>query len=84
MISAQTNISSSDFAQMTAMHVAAPYFLTIKFIPLFKKSNDPSVCNITSLAATFLSRRCCEFSYAQSKAAGERLPSLTMLWLIAP
>lgn len=45
--------------------------LSVKFIPLFKKSSDPSIVNITSLGAHFLNRAVCEFSYAQSKAAGE-------------
>jgi NAD(P)-dependent dehydrogenase (short-subunit alcohol dehydrogenase family) len=44
--------------------------LAVKCIPLFKKSSDPSIVNITSLGAYFLNRSCCEFSYAQSKAAG--------------
>lgn len=48
--------TSADFANMTAIHVAGPYFLAVKFIPLFQKSSDPSVCNITSLAAFFLQR----------------------------
>jgi len=77
---------SVDFANMTAIHVAGPYLvslssslkfkfrlikqLAVKCIPLFKKSNDPSIVNITSLGAYFLNRSCCEFSYAQSKAAG--------------
>lgn len=39
-------------------------------IPLFKKASDPSIVNITSLGALFLNRSVCEFSYAQSKAAG--------------
>jgi hypothetical protein len=69
---------------MTAIHVAGPYLvslsalvklylqkqLAVKCIPLFKKSSDPSIVNITSLGAYFLNRSCCEFSYAQSKAAG--------------
>lgn len=55
---------------MTAIHVAGPYYLAVKFIPLFQKSQTPSVCNITSLASIFLNRKVCEFSYAQSKAAG--------------
>jgi NAD(P)-dependent dehydrogenase (short-subunit alcohol dehydrogenase family) len=41
---------------MTAVHVAGPYYLAVKFIPLFKASNDPSICNITSLATVFLNR----------------------------
>lgn len=45
--------------------------LSVKMIPLFKKSSDPSVVNITSLGAHFLNRAVCEFSYAQSKAAGK-------------
>ncbi len=47
---------SSDWATMTAIHVAAPYYLAVKFIPLFKKSIDPSVCSITSLASIFMNR----------------------------
>jgi hypothetical protein len=41
---------------MTAIHCAGPYYLAVKFIPLFQKAEDPSVCNITSLAAIFLNR----------------------------
>lgn len=48
--------SSSDWANMTAIHVAGPYYLAIRAIPFFKKSQDPVVINITSLAAIFLNR----------------------------
>lgn len=48
--------NSIDWSNMTAVHVAGPYYLAVKFIPLFKASNDPSICNITSLATVFLNR----------------------------
>ena len=47
---------SSDWANMTAIHCAGPYYLATRFVPLFQKSNDPSICNITSLASFFLAR----------------------------
>ncbi|GFZ49607.1 hypothetical protein JCM24511_07008 [Saitozyma sp. JCM 24511] len=50
------SIDDIDWSNMTAVHVAGPYYLAVKFIPLFKASNDPSICNITSLATVFLNR----------------------------
>ena len=88
---ASTAYTSADWANMTAIHCAGPYYLAAKFVTMFKKSNDPSVCNITSLAAFFLARyvgtetrggaadyysAVCEFSYAQSKAAETQLTQL--------
>ncbi|WVF68491.1 hypothetical protein IAT40_003258 [Kwoniella sp. CBS 6097] len=71
------SIEDSDFANMTAIHVAGPYLLAVKCIPLFKKSADPCITNITSLAAQFfLNRAVCEYSYAQSKAAETHLTTL--------
>lgn len=63
------SVEDTDFANMTSIHVSSPYFLSAKFIPLFKKSSNPSVCLITSMASFFLNRAVCELSYAQSKAA---------------
>ncbi|RSH93294.1 hypothetical protein EHS25_007648 [Saitozyma podzolica] len=70
------SIDDIDWVNMTAVHVAGPYYLAVKFIPLFKASNDPSICNITSLATVFLNRAVCEFSYAQSKAAEAHMTRL--------
>ncbi|ORY34751.1 hypothetical protein BCR39DRAFT_125853 [Naematelia encephala] len=70
------SIDDVDFANMTAIHVAGPYLLGVKFIPLFQKSADPSICNITSIASVFLNRAVCEFSYAQSKAAEAHMTTL--------
>ena len=47
---------SIDFANMTAVHVSGPYFMGVKFIPLFQKSADPVIVNITSLGAFFLNK----------------------------
>ncbi|ORX37732.1 hypothetical protein BD324DRAFT_623064 [Kockovaella imperatae] len=69
-------IDDVDWANMSLVHCAGPYYLTVQFIPYFQKSEDPSVCNITSLAASFLNMGCCEFSYAQSKAAETQLSRL--------
>jgi NAD(P)-dependent dehydrogenase (short-subunit alcohol dehydrogenase family) len=63
------SVEDSDFEKMTSIHVSGPYFLSVKFIPLFKKAANPSVCLITSMASFFLNRAVCELSYAQSKAA---------------
>lgn len=63
------SVEDVDFEKMTAIHVSGPYFLSVKFIPLFKKAANPSVCLITSMASFFLNRAVCELSYAQSKAA---------------
>ncbi|OCF62206.1 hypothetical protein L486_01873 [Kwoniella mangroviensis CBS 10435] len=70
------SIEDVDFANMTAIHVSGPYLLAVKFIPLFQKSDDACVTNITSLASHFLNRACCEFAYAQSKAAETHLTKL--------
>ncbi len=50
------NMISVDWNNMTGIHVGGPYYLGVKFLPLFKKSEDPSICNITSLGAFFLNR----------------------------
>ncbi|WVQ79212.1 hypothetical protein IAT38_001308 [Cryptococcus sp. DSM 104549] len=76
------SIEDSDFANMTAVHCAGPYFMAVKCIPLFKKSDSPSVCNITSLAAHFFNRAVCEFSYGQSKAAEVHLTRLMAAGLL--
>ncbi|WWC65800.1 uncharacterized protein I303_108422 [Kwoniella dejecticola CBS 10117] len=70
------SIEDVDFANMTAIHVAGPYLLAVKFIPLFKNSKDACVTNITSLASHFLNRAVCEYAYAQSKAAETHLTDL--------
>ncbi|KAL0247149.1 hypothetical protein I308_104184 [Cryptococcus tetragattii IND107] len=36
------SIEDSDFANMTAIHCAGPYFLAVKCIPLFRNSDNPS------------------------------------------
>ncbi|ADV23382.1 Hypothetical protein CGB_G2340W [Cryptococcus gattii WM276] len=76
------SIEDSDFANMTAIHCAGPYFLAVKCIPLFKNSDNPSVCNITSLAAHFFNRAVCEYSYGQSKAAEVHLTRLMAAGLL--
>ncbi|RXK36393.1 hypothetical protein M231_06359 [Tremella mesenterica] len=70
------SIDDVDYANMTAVHVAGPYFMGVKFIPMFQKSDNPVIINITSLAAEFMNREVCEFSYAQSKAAEQQLTKL--------
>nr|XP_019043566.1 hypothetical protein I302_08146 [Kwoniella bestiolae CBS 10118]OCF22496.1 hypothetical protein I302_08146 [Kwoniella bestiolae CBS 10118] len=70
------SIEDVDFANMTVIHVSGPYLLAVKCIPLLQKSNDACVTNITSLASHFLNRACCEFAYAQSKAAETHLTQL--------
>ncbi|KAK1923596.1 hypothetical protein DB88DRAFT_540794 [Papiliotrema laurentii] len=70
------SVDDADWANMTAVHCAGPYYLAVNFIPLFQKAPEPSVCNITSLAAFFLARSVCEFSYAQSKAGETQLTQL--------
>jgi len=70
------SIEDVDWNNMTGIHVGGPYYLGVKFIPLFKKSESPSICNITSLGAFFLNRAVCEFSYCQSKAAETHLTQM--------
>jgi NAD(P)-dependent dehydrogenase (short-subunit alcohol dehydrogenase family) len=41
---------------MTAIHVSGPFFLSTYCIPLFNKSDNPSVCMISSMAAEPLFR----------------------------
>ncbi|ODN98112.1 hypothetical protein I350_07754 [Cryptococcus amylolentus CBS 6273] len=76
------SIEDCDFANMTAIHTAGPYFMAVKFLPLFQKSENPAITNITSLAAHFLNRAVCEFSYAQSKAAETHLTRLMAAGLL--
>lgn len=70
------SIPDNAWSNMTAIHVAGPYYLSAQFLPMFAKSNNPSVVNITSLASLFLDRSVCEYSYAQSKAAESHLTRL--------
>ncbi|KIR27645.1 hypothetical protein I309_03568 [Cryptococcus deuterogattii LA55] len=76
------SIEDSDFANMTAIHCAGPDFVAVKCIPLFKNSDNPSVCNITSLAAHLFNRAVCEYSYGQSKAAEVHLNRLMAAGLL--
>ncbi|KAL7425128.1 hypothetical protein Q5752_000816 [Cryptotrichosporon argae] len=76
------SIEDTDFASMTAVHVAGPYFLTIKLLPLLRKAADPCVVNISSIASHFLNRKVVEFSYSQSKAAEEGLTRLMAAGLL--
>lgn len=52
------------------------YFLTVNFIPLLRKAQDPNVCVIASLAAIGNQRTMGSISYGVSKAATVHLAQL--------
>lgn len=72
---------STSFAQNQArltvqVNVNGVYFLTVNFIPLLRKSVDPNVCVIASLAAIGNQRTMGSISYGVSKAATVHLAQL--------
>jgi NAD(P)-dependent dehydrogenase (short-subunit alcohol dehydrogenase family) len=55
------------------VNVNGVYFLTVNFVPLLRKSADPNVCVIASLAALANIRSMGSITYGVSKAAGTHM-----------
>ncbi|OCF62207.1 hypothetical protein L486_01874 [Kwoniella mangroviensis CBS 10435] len=64
------SIEESDFNDMTKYFMTAPWLLSVKLIPLFKKSSDPAISNITSIGGQTIDRSFTHPAYAGAKAAG--------------
>nr|XP_019043564.1 hypothetical protein I302_08144 [Kwoniella bestiolae CBS 10118]OCF22494.1 hypothetical protein I302_08144 [Kwoniella bestiolae CBS 10118] len=56
--------------------MSSPWLLSVKLIPLFQKSNDPVISNITSLAGVGVERLIAHPAYASAKAAELHLTKL--------
>jgi NAD(P)-dependent dehydrogenase (short-subunit alcohol dehydrogenase family) len=67
-----------DFTVQLDTNLTSLYFVTIAFLPLLKLAkDDPSVCNIASIAAWNLSPSYASTSYGPSKAGGTSIHSTT-------
>ncbi|GAM38008.1 short-chain dehydrogenase [Talaromyces pinophilus] len=70
------DIHMEDFDRSNQINVNGVYFLTVNFIPLLRKSKDPNVCVIASLAGLGNVRSMGSLSYGVSKAAVIHLSKL--------
>ncbi|KAM5346306.1 hypothetical protein ACJ41O_009311 [Fusarium nematophilum] len=69
-------VEEEDFDRSNQINVMGVYFLTAFFIPLLRKSADPNVCVIASLAAIGNQRSMGSLTYGVSKAATVHLAKL--------
>ncbi|CAG9983463.1 unnamed protein product [Clonostachys byssicola] len=69
-------VEEEDFDRSNQINVMGVYFLTVNFIPLLRKSVDPNVCVIASLAALGNQRSMGSITYGVSKAATVHLAKL--------
>ncbi|KAI1335384.1 putative short-chain dehydrogenase [Xylariaceae sp. FL0016] len=69
-------LEEEDFDRCNQINVNGVYFLTVNFIPLLRKSADPNVCIIASLAALANIRSMGSPAYGISKAATVHLAKL--------
>ncbi|KUL82746.1 hypothetical protein ZTR_11105 [Talaromyces verruculosus] len=70
------DVHMEDFDRSNQINVNGVYFLTVNFIPLLRKSKDPNVCVIASLAGLGNVRSMGSLSYGVSKAAAIHLSKL--------
>ncbi|KAI2463767.1 putative short-chain dehydrogenase [Annulohypoxylon bovei var. microspora] len=69
-------VEEEDFDRSNQINVNGVYFLTVQFIPLLRKSADPNVCIIASLAGIANQRSMGSLTYGVSKAATIHLAKL--------
>ncbi|KAL7625232.1 hypothetical protein AAE478_004447 [Parahypoxylon ruwenzoriense] len=69
-------VEEEDFDRSNQINVNGVYFLTVNFIPLLRKSADPNVCVIASLAGIANQRSMGSLTYGVSKAATVHLAKL--------
>ncbi|KAI0884337.1 putative short-chain dehydrogenase [Annulohypoxylon maeteangense] len=69
-------VEEEDFDRSNQINVNGVYFLTVNFIPLLRKSTDPNVCIIASLAGIANQRSMGSLTYGVSKAATVHLAKL--------
>ncbi|KAF4460866.1 short chain dehydrogenase reductase [Fusarium albosuccineum] len=69
-------LEEEDFNRSNQINVMGVYFLTAYFIPMLRKSLDPNVCVIASLAAIGNQRSMGSLTYGVSKAATVHLAKL--------
>uniref|UniRef100_A0A093US59 Rhamnolipids biosynthesis 3-oxoacyl-[acyl-carrier-protein] reductase n=1 Tax=Talaromyces marneffei PM1 TaxID=1077442 RepID=A0A093US59_TALMA len=74
--SSHTDGKREDFDRSNQINVNGVYFLTVNFIPLLRKSKDPNVCVIASLAGLGNIRSMGSLTYGVSKAAVVHLSKL--------
>ncbi|KAI1100145.1 putative short-chain dehydrogenase [Jackrogersella minutella] len=69
-------VEEEDFERSNQINVNGVYFLTVNFIPLLRKSADPNVCVIASIAGIGNQRSMGSLTYGVSKAATVHLAKL--------
>ncbi|KAI1446932.1 putative short-chain dehydrogenase [Annulohypoxylon stygium] len=69
-------VEEEDFDRSNQINVNGVYFTTVNFIPLLRKSPDPNVCVIASLAGIANQRSMGSLTYGVSKAATVHLAKL--------
>ncbi|WWC63783.1 uncharacterized protein I303_106388 [Kwoniella dejecticola CBS 10117] len=69
-------LEEEDFDRSNQINVNGVYFLTVNFVPLLRKSKDPNVCVIASLAGLANIRSMGSLTYGVSKAAVIHLAKL--------
>ncbi|KAI1397811.1 putative short-chain dehydrogenase [Hypoxylon fuscum] len=69
-------LAEEDFDRSNQINVNGVYFLTVNFVPLLRKSADPNVCIIASLAGIANIRSMGSLTYGVSKAATIHLAKL--------
>ncbi|KAH8881034.1 putative short-chain dehydrogenase [Thozetella sp. PMI_491] len=72
----ELKMNREDFDRSNQINVMGVYFMTVNFIPLLRKSVDPNVCVIASLAAIGNQRSMGSLTYGVSKAATVHLAKL--------
>ncbi|KAF5505646.1 putative galactose dehydrogenase GalD [Colletotrichum siamense] len=70
------SLDDDSFASTNSVNISGVYFTTVGFVPLLRKSPNPSVIVIASLAAVMNQRAMGTLAYATSKAAALHLSKL--------
>ncbi|KAE9579225.1 Rhamnolipids biosynthesis 3-oxoacyl-[acyl-carrier-protein] reductase [Colletotrichum fructicola] len=70
------SLDDDSFASTNSVNISGVYFTTVGFVPLLRRSPDPSVIVIASLAAVMNQRAMGTLTYATSKAAALHLSKL--------
>ncbi|KAL7423537.1 hypothetical protein Q5752_001117 [Cryptotrichosporon argae] len=70
------SVEDDDFAASHRVNVNGPYFMTVSAIPLLRKSENPSVVIVSSVAGLANQRANAGFTYGVSKAGAVHLSSM--------
>ncbi|WWC73713.1 uncharacterized protein I206_107685 [Kwoniella pini CBS 10737] len=76
------SIETSDFTDMATNYISAPWQLSIALLPLLRKSKDPVITNISSLAALITKPDIIHPAYGSAKAGESHLTRLLAANLI--